>query len=796
MSNLDAVIELWRSGKREQALALCESLVARTENVWPVLSLLAEIYGSIGETEKAIRCLRRAQSLYPRDAATHRKLGDAELAAGANAEAVAAYRQALAIEPNNERCRNNLGLALLRLGFVDLAIECFDEALALKPDYGVARQNRMLALAAHGAAKPEPRLSPVPTRPARELSEQGFARLRGGKPDAALDLFQRALQSSPAYVEAMIGSASALLHMGLPRQALPFSEHALRLEPDSAAALVTSAATFLALKRPQDALAPSERAARIQPDLFQAHFNRAEALRALGQHEKALDAYDRTLELRPLFVAALCGRGQTCREVGDGAAARELYRRALNIEPDNAAARFGLPFSHLPMLPGMTEELDQCRQAFATELGRFNDWLAAHEDLDEPLMASMIPPFHIAYQDRSNRDLLTTCGQTYARLTARWAARREWTASPPKSACDRRIHLGIVTAHLHDHSVFRALTKGWIGQLDRTRVRISVFNLGLMEDAHTAWARQEVELIDCKELPLGQCVREIRARHMDVLLYPEVGMDLMTLQLASLRLAPHQVAAWGHPETTGLSTIDRYLSATAFEPADAQSNYSEKLLRLPNLGCYYEPYGVVGTTPDLEVLGITPNVPLLLCAGTPFKYGAEHDELLISIARRLVRCQIVLFEARPRALSAKLIARLGGKFREAGLDPERYIVMVPWQPQEAFFGLMRRATVYLDSPGFSGFNTVMQAIECELPVVAFEGRFMRSRFASGVLRQMHLHELVATNHVQFVQYVGRLVDDAEYRDHVRGLFRSAGPALYRDRNPINGLMELLAASAG
>jgi protein O-GlcNAc transferase len=141
------------------------------------------------------------------------------------------------------------------------------------------------------------------------------------------------------------------------------------------------------------------------------------------------------------------------------------------------------------------------------------------------------------------------------------------------------------------------------------------------------------------------------------------------------------------------------------------------------------------------------------------------------------------------------LARLDHRFREAGLDPERYIVMVPWQPQEAFFGLMRRATVYLDSPGFSGFNTVMQAIECELPVVAFEGQFMRSRFASGILRRMHLHELVATNHAQYAQAVGRLVGDMQYRNRVRALLRSEGQVLYRDRAAISGLMEFLVTLA-
>lgn len=67
---------------------------------------------------------------------------------------------------------------------------------------------------------------------------------------------------------------------------------------------------------------------------------------------------------------------------------------------------------------------------------------------------------------------------------------------------------------------------------------------------------------------------------LDVLLYPELGMDPLTPQLAALRLAPVQVASWGHPETTGMPTIDHYLSAELFEAADSEEYYSERLVRL------------------------------------------------------------------------------------------------------------------------------------------------------------------------------------------------------------------------
>src|SRR5260221_487748 len=112
-------------------------------------------------------------------------------------------------------------------------------------------------------------------------------------------------------------------------------------------------------------------------------------------------------------------------------------------------------------------------------------------------------------------------------------------------------------------------------------------------------------------------VQGIIDQQLDVLIYPEIGMDPMSIKLASLRLAPVQVATWGHPETTGLPTIDYYLSAEEMEPPEAQENYTERLITLPNLGCFYRPWGGEAIRPDLGKLGIDPQSPLFLCSGMP-----------------------------------------------------------------------------------------------------------------------------------------------------------------------------------
>jgi predicted O-linked N-acetylglucosamine transferase (SPINDLY family) len=321
---------------------------------------------------------------------------------------------------------------------------------------------------------------------------------------------------------------------------------------------------------------------------------------------------------------------------------------------------------------------------------------------------------------------------------------------------------------------------------------LQAFCLDPFEDAETRFARTRAERFEQGHAGLRQWAAVILAAQPDVLIYPEIGMDPMSVKLASMRLAPVQAASWGHPETSGLPTIDAYLSAVDLEPPGAQAHYTERLVALPNLGCCVQPGSVEATAPDAGRWGAAADEPLLLCPGTPFKYAPEHDWVLAEIARRLGRCRLVFFEYRTRALSAALHARLAAEFGRRGLDFERSAVFLPWQSRPSFLGLLRAADVYLDTLGFSGFNTAQQAVECGLPIVTREGRFLRGRLASGILKRIGVPELVAADEAQYVDLAVKLAQDADYREGMRRRIAAGRPALFEDTAPVRSLEDFLA----
>ena len=104
---------------------------------------------------------------------------------------------------------------------------------------------------------------------------------------------------------------------------------------------------------------------------------------------------------------------------------------------------------------------------------------------------------------------------------------------------------------------------------------------------------------------------------------------------------------------------------------------------------------------------------------------------------------------------------------------------------------MKQVDVFLDTIGFSGFNTAMQAIECGLPIVTLDGRYMRGRLGSGILKRMGLTELVAQSEQEYIDLAVKLARDAGYRRHIRDRIAAGRHALFDDPAPIRGLEDFL-----
>ena len=714
--------------------------------------------------------------------------------AGRLAEAELAYQDALRIDPRNVDAQHFLGVIAFQRGAYDLAEKLISQAIAWHPANAPAHNNL------------------------------GNALLRLGRARDALASYRQAIALQPAYLDAHTNLCTTLTQLGELDEAAAAYRAALALAPDAPLLHFQLGNALSGLGRDADAVT-SYRAALAQREFPEACANLGNALRKLGRLDEAAAACERALELRPGFSAALCNLGLVRKDQDRTAAAVDCFRqaiaadpglaqahlslglalvdagldealacfeRALALEPELDDARWAHAIAQLPAVYATPEAPALQRAAFARELEALDHWFTPARLAQGFRAVGSMQPFYLAYQEENNRELLARYGALCARIMAEWQ-RRERIPSPAGRRAGEVIRVGVVSHQFRHHSVWNAIVKGWFQKLDRKRFALDAFYLGAEHDAETALARRAAASFTEGAGGLREWAEAIVRRQPDVLIYPEIGMNGLALRLAALRLAPLQAAGWGHPETTGLPTIDCYLSAAGLEPSQAQANYTERLVALPHLGCYYEPTLSPTLSPGgRDPLGALPaGTPLLVCPGTPQKYTPQHDAVLSSIARRLGRCKLVFFAPRGGGAFPSFRQRLEGAFERAGLRLDDHAVFLSWLDPHDFQRLLQRADLFLDTIGFSGFNTAMQAIECGLPVVTREGRFLRGRLASGILKRMDLAELVAGSDEAYVDLAERIVRQPEYAKDLRLRIAAKRDLLFADEAPIRALETFL-----
>jgi protein O-GlcNAc transferase len=722
-----------------------------------------------GSLDQAAKLYREIVSAFPQDFDATHLLGVVALQQGQFAAAQRLIRAALDINPSETSAMANLGTSYMHDGQLESALPWFELAQKLDPNSPLANANL------------------------------GTVLQNMGRHHEAIPSLRKAYLANPSsYAVCMLLGAS-LVGIGEVNEAADFFEAATQAEPDNAEGWVNLASAQNAGGRSEMARESADKALALKPQSSIVLSALGKAQYDLGSVTEAIESYRKVVSVANPSAHMLAAYGSVLLSSGLHDEAIKQFDRAIELD-GRLNFRWTAAIAHLKPTYMSASEIEAARNSFAEALEEIESWYQRAAEVEEPFRAvGITQPFYIAYQPFCNRELLSR----YGALCASWMTTLPTDIYDPDglfstAGSDRthgKLRIGIVSSHIHQHSVWNAITKGWVYNIDRTQFEIHIFKLDGPSDRETEKARAAVDHFQGEPKNLPEWIHAIINQDLDVLIYPEIGMHPLTLQLACLRLAPVQAASWGHPETTGLPTMDFYISADAFEPKNASENYVEELVRLPNLGVYVETLAPVISRPGLGSLNLPDDEPLLLCPGTPFKYSPLYDEVWVNIARRLKKKsfrrssggRLVFFRSGSDMVDRLLENRLRAAFGKSDVKFDEHVSIIPKLERSRFFGLMRESALMLDTPGFSGFNTALQAIESDLPVLAYEGEFMRGRLASAIMRRLDLPELIATTTEDFDQKAVDLAGDAGRRKKIRAKIIERRDVLFRDTAPVIAL---------
>jgi len=701
-----------------------------------------------GRLEAAEQSYRRVLEFSPDHADAFHMLGVLASRRGDREDALARFEAAAALKPDDARILNNLGTAYRAVGRLAEAESCYRNALDRNPASLRARINLANVLTARGDL------------------------------DDALQEYRTALAVNSEDAGLRNNFAAALRLAGDFAAAEAVYRTLVAEQPGNAAAHNNLGVVCINLGRPEEAADNYRRTLEIEPNHLEAQNNLGNALKELGRLEDALAAFDRALTLNPDNSDANYNRSLVLAARGDTEGALAGLDRALALRDDDRfrMARAGL----LPVIGRSTEHLRYWRDRFLAEIGNLiaRDVRLPIAAIDAPVMN-----FYLAYQGENDREVMTQLARFYRQACPELC----WTAPhcETRARGDGRLRVGFFSMYFKDHAVcwtVRDLLAGLPNDQFERSV-ITTVTPAEIDDALAASADRTEHV----PKDLVSVRRRIAEMELDILVYADIGMDPLSYCLAHGRLAPVQCAIWGHPVTTGIPTVDYYLSSDVSEPPDAASHYTETLVRLDGVQTSYRFPAMPDCVRDRVALGLPAEGTLYVCPQSLFKLHPSMDEPLAAILRGDPDARLVVFHGKDESLG-RLVS---DRWRETMDDGLERICFLPRMRFAGFMEVLCSADVLLDSFQFGGGNTSYQGFAAGVPIVTLAGAFLRGRGGLAHYRLMGIEGCVASSVAAYAEIALRLGTDKAYRDSVAAQIRDRRGVLFDDTRVVEHFAQIL-----
>lgn len=610
----------------------------------------------------------------------------------------------------------------------------------------------------------------------------GSLYLQAGNPVDALPLLHTAVAQLSPQVPLLLAWSQALSATGHHPAALAAAEQASTLDPHSADARYHLGMCLYHLGRWREAAAALRDAVDRRPDHVEALVNLGVIYRSFGRLDEAAACYENALHRDPENADIWVNLGNTRAAADEMAGARQCYDRALGIRPDpGLAIRRALT---MPAIVASDNAIDEWRFQLNAELDRL---IQMDLRLTDPLRDVGMANFRLAYHGRDDRLLMEKIARLYVHScpSLRWTAPHcaRWEAPT-----NRRIRVAVVSRYLNRHTIGQ-LNKGWIARLDRRTFHVTVCQIGPLDDVAQAIAASADAAVHLRG-SLADMREAIAAQVPDVVFYTDIGMEPNSYFLAFARLAPVQCVTWGHPDTTGLTSLDYFVSLAAGETTESDQVYTERLVRLPVMGTYFERPEVPTALPGRRQWDWPDEWRLYACPQSLFKLHPRFDAVLLDILRQDPVGRLVLIAGtipqQAEALRQRLV-ELDDRTAER-------VLFLPYQDRTGFYNLLTSADAVLDPAYYCGGRTTYEATAAGVPMVHRQGRFLRDRLTEGIYQQLGVTDTIAADDAEYVQMALRLANDRQWRQNIGTHLVAAGNQIFADDHAVQALEAFLTGA--
>ena len=770
--------ERLRAGDAAGAQLLCREVLQRAPRNPDALVLFAVTLLMGGCARDAIAPLEQALAAQPRHGVALENLGLANLMLGNFTEAQRALQSAAAIPGAPASVFMRLGIALLNLGQHDAAHGALERARELDPVNPDIQLNLgQVADRVHDSARArqhfEAALRLFPQH-VEAMFNLGVICLKVNELDAAREWFGRVLELAPRHGDALVNLAVVAQQQQHLDEAISYLRRAVEADPAAAMARNNLAHNLSLQGQFDEARAQFLAALRLAPDLVEAREGLAALCIRLGRYKEGVVHLRELLRADDQRSAIVAGLADALFEIGEVEEAETNARRAIALDPAASG-----PYTTLADIHAVRGELDRMVETLKTgvahtgsvlllgklafQLRRLCDWenwRTAWQQLAAALpdTSEVVSPFSLLCEP------LTAAQQlAYAR---RLPAQLNIKADPchrhaPHTRRDR-LRIGYFSSDYYENAV-AYLVAEVLELHDRSRFEVTAYSYG-PDDNSAMRNRMRAaceHFIDVARDPDDVIAARIRADELDILIDLKGYTMGARPSVLARRPCAIQVNWLGYPGTMGAEFIDYLIADSFIVPPGQESNYAERVLRMPH--CYQpnDRKRMFGETLKRSEYGLPEDAFVFCCFNQSYKITPDVFAVWMRLLHSVRASVLWLLEDNRFANENLKAAAAAG-----GIDPAR-VIFARKLPLSQHLARYRAADLALDTFPYTSHTTASDALWGECLLVALCGETFAARVSGSILTAVGLPELVTRSLADYEALALKIATGQSYRQALR-----------------------------
>ena len=550
------------------------------------------------------------------------------------------------------------------------------------------------------------------------------------KLDKAIINYRKSIKINPNYIDAYNNLGGAFLQLKKFNECINILQAAIKINPNFAQAYYNLGNAFKEMGKLDESIHNYQRAIQINPNYFKAYNNLANTFRDIGKLDESIHNYQRAIEINPNYFDVYNNLGNIFIDIGKIDDARKCFKKLFILKPDNIGYKINNGLLITPITQSV-EEIISLRDQYKKGLKSLKKYKFLEEEPGNIIEANF---FYLVFHNKDNLEIMKKTSSMFRKIIPNICY---VSKNIKKRKKQKKIKIGFISEFLTEHTVGK-LFGGLIKNIDRKKFDVIIFHTaqtkkGLIKNEIDNSANKVINL----RTKIQDQQQQVEKENLDIVFYPDIGMSPTTYFLAFSRIAPVQIVTWGHPETTGINTIDYFLASALLEPnRRPEKKYSERLVCLSQFPLYYEPPQNIGSMKQRKDLGLPENVRLYGCPQTLFKLHSDFDAVLAKILLKDPKGYIVLIggEGKAKYWLNDLKKRWSKNFsilNKRVLFTNRLTLL-------EFISLCNCVDVLLDPIHFGGGNSFLEAMKVGTPTVTMPGTHLKTNITAAAYKQMKI----------------------------------------------------------